>query len=101
MFAWSKFKSTKNNKNFDKMTVSKFGELLTLWKLAANAKFQHNFSTIMPDRQKKITYCIRSDSTFDKADFLNLKLVIIKRIPYYMGLLFIGLLNSNVFQLHY
>ena len=70
------------------MTVSKFGELLTLWKLAANAKFQHNFSTIMmPDRQKKIIYCIRSDSTFDKAapgaDFLNLKLVIIKRIPYY------------------
>ena len=23
-FAWSAFKSTKNNKNFDKMTVSKF-----------------------------------------------------------------------------
>ena len=70
------------------MTVSKFGELLPLWKLAANAKFQHNFSTIMPDRQKKkIIYCIRGDSTFDKAapgaDFLNLKLVIIKPIPYY------------------
>ena len=47
------------------MTVSKFGELFTLWKFAANAKFQHNFSTIMPDRQKKIIYCIRGDSTFE------------------------------------
>ena len=81
------------------MTVSKFCELLTLWKLAANAKFQHNFTTIMmPDRQKKIIYCIRIDSTFDKAapgaDFLNFSQFLI------IGLLFIGLLNSNVFRLH-
>ena len=60
-----KIQKYKNNKNFDKMTVSKFGELFTLWKLAANAKFQHNFSTIMPDSKKKIIYCIRIDSTFE------------------------------------
>ena len=68
------------------MTVSKFGELFTLWKLAANAKFQHNFSTIMPDRQKKlfiVSVVILHLKVAPGADFINLKLVIIKRIPYY------------------
>ena len=48
-----------------------------------------NFSAISPQLcqiGKKTNYCIRGDSPFDKAapgaDFLNLKLVIIKRIPY-------------------
>ena len=50
-----------------------------------------NFSTVSQQLcqigKKKIIYCIRGDSTFDKAapgaDFLNLKLVIVKPIPYY------------------
>ena len=56
----------------------------------------------MPDRPKKqIIYCIRGDFfTFDQAapgaDFLNLKLVIMKKIPYYTIYM-----NSNVFQSSY
>ena len=58
-----------------------------------------NFSTIYPQLcqigQKTNYFCIRGDSTFDKvapgADFLNLKLVIIKQIPYYRPTALIGL----------
>ena len=56
-----------------------------------------NFSTISPQlcqigQKNQIIYCIHGDSTFDKAapgaDFLNLKLVIIKQIPYYRPTIF-------------
>ena len=68
--------------------------------------FGVRFDSIRPDvlvnvpslmRVKK-NYCIRGDSIFDKAEFLNLKLVIIKQIPYYS--IYRPNMNSNVFQLH-
>ena len=34
-------------------TVLKFCDLLAVWKLATDAKFQHNISEIMPARPKK------------------------------------------------
>ena len=56
----------------------------------------------MPDRPKKPKLFIVSVViffTFDQAapgaDFLNLKLVIMKQIPYYTNYM-----NSDVFQLH-
>ena len=38
-----------------KATVLKICDLLAVWKLATNAKFQHNISEIMPATPKKNT----------------------------------------------